>query len=184
MIPFLPWTVVIYLGCFLFWVYVYWVVAQLPRQTADRFFCAHFLGKAISFIVFTAFPTAITRPDLQGLYATDLWQSALRMLYWIDAPDNLFPSLHCMISWLCWVGIRRNRQVPLTCRAFALLMAVAVCLSTLTTRQHVLPDVAGGILLSELCYWVAGSRKLLSAYSAFIDRLLIGTKQIKEKLMI
>ena len=63
-------------------------------------------------------------------------------------------------------------------------MAVAVCLSTLTTRQHVLPDVAGGILLSELCYWVAGSRKLLSAYSAFIDRLLIGTKQIKEKLMI
>ena len=63
-------------------------------------------------------------------------------------------------------------------------MAVAVCLSTLTIRQHVLMDVVGGILLSELCYWVAGSRKLLSAYSAFIDRLLIGTKQIKEKLMI
>lgn len=183
MIPFLPWTVVIYLGCFLFWVYVYWVVAQLPRQTADRFFCANFLGKAISFIVFTAFPTAITRPDLQGLYATDLWQSALRMLYWIDAPDNLFPSLHCMISWLCWVGIRRNRQVPLTCRAFALLMAVAVCLSTLTTRQHVLLDVAGGILLSELCYRVAGSESLLRVYSAYIEKTMLKFKEIEVRFL-
>ena len=184
MIPFLPWTVVIYLGCFLFWVYVYWVVAKLPRQTADRFFCANLLGKGVSFLFFTAFPTAITRPDLQGLYAADLWQSALRVLYWIDAPDNLFPSLHCMISWLCWVGIRRNRQVPLTCQAFALLMAVAVCLSTLTTRQHVLPDVAGGILLSELCYACAGGKTLLRAYSSLTDRILSGTKLIKEKLML
>ncbi len=183
-IPFLPWTISIYLGCFLFWFFLYRLAARLPRQTADRFFCANFLGKAISFIVFTAFPTTITRPDLQGMYEPDIWQSAIRFLYWIDAPDNLFPSLHCMISWLCWVGIRGNKQVPVMWRLAALLMAVAVCLSTLTTRQHVLLDVAGGILLSEICYWVAGSEKLLRPYSVFIDKLLIGAKQIKEKLMI
>lgn len=180
-IPFLPWTISIYLGCFLFWFFLYRLAARLPSQTADRFFCANVFGKGISFIVFVLFPTTMSRPEVNGMTA---WDTFMRFLYWIDAPDNLFPSLHCMISWLCWVGIRGNRQVPLPWRIAALLMAVAVCLSTLTTRQHVLLDVAGGILLSELCYWVAGSRKLLSAYSAFIDRLLIGTKQIKEKLMI
>ena len=150
-------------------------------QEADRFFCANLLGKAGSFVVFVLFPTTMSRPELGGGTG---WIALMRILYGIDTPDNLFPSLHCMVAWLCWVGIRENRRVPFPWRIAALLMAVAVCLSTLTTRQHVLPDVAGGILLSELCYWVAGSRKLLSAYSAFIDRLLIGTKQIKEKLMI
>ncbi len=183
-IPFLPWTITIYFGCFLFWFFQYRLVARLPRHAADRFFCANLLGKAISFFIFTAFPTAITRPNLQGLYEPSIWQRAIRFLYWIDAPDNLFPSLHCMISWLCWVGIRGNKQVPVMWRLAALLMAVAVCLSTLTTRQHVLLDVAGGILLSEICYWVAGSEKLLRPYSVFIDKLLIGAKQIKEKLMI
>lgn len=180
-IPFLPWTITIYVGCFLFWLILYRLIARLPRQEADRFFCANLLGKGISFIVFVLFPTTMSRPEVNGM---TVWDTFIRFLYWIDAPDNLFPSLHCTIAWLCWVGIRGNRRVPLPWRIAALLMAVAVCLSTLTIRQHVLMDVVGGILLSELCYWVAGSRKLLSAYSAFIDRLLIGTKQIKEKLMI
>lgn len=59
-------------------------------------------------------------------------------------------------------------------------MALAVCFSTLAVRQHVLLDVPGGILLSELCYWIAGSEKFLCSYSAFIDKLMIGTKRIKE----
>lgn len=180
-IPFLPWTITIYFGCFVFWFFLYHFVARLPRQAADRFFCANLMGKAVSFLFFVLFPTTLSRPDVNGM---TVWDALMRFLYRIDAPDNLFPSLHCMISWLCWVGIRGNKQVPVMWRLAALGMAVAVCLSTLTTRQHVLLDVAGGILLSELCYWVAGSRKLLSAYSAFIDRLLTGTKQIKEKLMI
>lgn len=180
-IPFLPWTITVYFGCFVFWLFLYGLVSRLPRRKADRFFCANLLVKAVCLLFFLLLPTSCARPELGG---GTLWIAAMRILYAIDAPDNLFPSLHCVIAWLCWVGIRGNRSVPLPWRSTALLMAVAVCLSTLTTRQHVLLDVAGGILLSELCYWVAGSRKLLSAYSAFIDRLLIGTKQIKEKLMI
>ena len=113
-----------------------------------------------------------------------VWDTFMRFLYWIDAPDNLFPSLHCMIAWLCWVGIRGNRRVPLPWRIAALLMAVAVCLSTLTIRQHVLMDVVGGILLSELSYWLAGSNKLLRSYSSFIDRLMTGERKIEEKHMI
>ena len=180
-IPFLPWTISIYFGCFLFWFVMYRLISQLPRERANRFFCANHLGKVICLVAFLIFPTTIRRPDVNG---TTAWDTFMRFLYWIDAPDNLFPSLHCMIAWLCWVGIRGNRQVSILWRIVALVMAVAVCLSTLTTRQHVLLDVAGGILLSELCYWGTGSERLLHTYSAFIDKLLIGTKQIKEKLMI
>ena len=180
-IPFLPWTISIYVGCFLFWLILYRLIARLPRQKADRFFCANLLGKAISFTVFVLFPTTMSRPEVNGM---TVWDTFMRFLYWIDAPDNLFPSLHCMIAWLCWVGSRGNRRVPLPWRIAALLMAVAVCLSTLTIRQHVLMDVVGGILLSELSYWLAGSNKLLRSYSSFIDRLMTGERKIEEKHMI
>ena len=169
------------MGCFLFWLILYRLIARLPRQKADRFFCANLLGKAISFTVFVLFPTTMSRPEINGM---TVWDTFMRFLYWIDAPDNLFPSLHCMIAWLCWVGIRGNRRVPLPWRIAALLMAVAVCLSTLTIRQHVLMDVVGGILLSELSYWLAGSNKLLRSYSSFIDRLMTGARKIEETHMI
>ena len=180
-VPFLPWTVTIYVGCFLFWLILYRLIARLPRQEADRFFCANLLGKAGSFVVFVLFPTTMSRPELGGGTG---WIALMRILYGIDTPDNLFPSLHCMVAWLCWVGIRDNRRIPFPWRIAALLMAVAVCLSTLTIRQHVLMDVAGGILLSEFCYACAGSKTILRAYSLLIDRILSGTKLIKEKLMI
>ena len=181
MIPFLPWTVSIYLGCFVFWFLLYRLVARLPRQEADRFFCANLLGKAVSFLFFAFFPTILSRPELNGM---TVWEKCLCLVYRIDAPDNLFPSLHCMISWLCWIGIRGNRNVPFVFRLAALSMAVAVCLVTLTTRQHVLLDVAGGVLLSEICYFCAGCRSILRGYSAFMDRVMSGTKQMKERLMV
>lgn len=48
------------------------------------------------------------------------------------------------------------------------MAAAAVCLSTMTTRQHVIADVAGGILLAEGCYYVAGYPKVCAVYSKII----------------
>ena len=167
--PFLPWTISVYFGCFLFWVLMYRRIAHLTRKKSDRFFCANLLAKGICFLFFVFLPTTNVRPEVTG---TTVWDALMRFLYQIDAPDNLFPSIHCMISWLCWVGVRKSRDIPFPLRGAALLMAVAVCLSTLTTRQHVLPDVAGGVLLAETCYLAAGAPKLLRAYAAFIDSAL------------
>ena len=122
-VPFLPWTVFIYFfACLIFWFFLYRRVAALPRRTADRFFCANLLGKAISFFFFVFFPTTMTQPEPNG---PGFWDACMRFLYWIDEPNNLFPSLHCFIAWLCWVGIRGNRQVSPLWRSSALLMAAS-----------------------------------------------------------
>lgn len=167
-IPLLPWTISIYLGCIVFWVLLYRRAAWLPREKADRFFCANLLGKAVCLGFFLFFPTAYVRPGIAG---TGMWESFMRLLYRIDAPDNLFPSLHCMIGWLCWVGVRGNRQVSLAWRLSALIMAVLVCLSTLTTRQHLILDVFGGVLLSEICYALSALGALRGAYARLAGRL-------------
>lgn len=169
LVPFLPWMIGVYLGCFLFWFLHYRLVAHLPREKADRFFAANLLAKAIIFLFYILLPTKMTRPALSG---TGFWDLCLRFMYWIDEPNNLFPSLHCMIAWLCWLGVRGNAEVPPLWRVTAFVMALAVCFSTLAIRQHVLLDVFGGILLSEICYALAALPALRGWYAALADRLV------------
>ena len=155
-IPLIPWTIVIYYGCFLHWGLHYICVAKLGNRNTRQFYAADFLIKSVSFLFFLCLPTVMHRPEVTG---TGFWNDAIRFLYWMDKPYNLFPSIHCSVSWLCWISVRKNTQVPKWYRYFALIAAIAVCLSTLTTRQHVLVDIAGGLLVAEVC-WAHAAKSL------------------------
>ena len=150
-IPLIPWTVCIYFGCYAFWALHYCLCAAVPLR-ARRFFTADFIAKGVCFVFFVGLPTTMARPAVQGL---NVWESLVRALYILDAPVNLFPSIHCLNSWLCWASARDIPAFSHGYKAFALCAAVAVCVSTLTLRQHVLWDVAGGILLAEVCWRLA-----------------------------
>lgn len=150
-IPLIPWTVCIYFGCYAFWALHYCLCAAVPLR-ARRFFTADFIAKGVCFVFFVGLPTTMARPAVQGL---NVWESLVRALYILDAPVNLFPSIHCLNSWLCWASARDIPAFSRGYKAFALCAAVAVCISTLTLRQHVLLDVAGGILLAEVCWRLA-----------------------------
>lgn len=95
----------------------------------------------------------------------------MQFLYNIDSADNLFPSIHCTVSWLCWVGIRKSKNITLVYRYFSLIFAILVCISTLTTRQHVIADDISGILIAEFAYFVCAYPKMRKAYSAVISKL-------------
>ena len=155
-IPLIPWTIVIYYGCFLHWGLHYICVAKLGNRNTRQFYAADFLIKSVSFLFFLCLPTVMHRPEVTG---TGFWNDAIRFLYWMDKPYNLFPSIHCSVSWLCWISVRKNTQVPKWYRYFALIAAISVCLSTLTTRQHVLVDIAGGLLVAEVC-WALAAKSL------------------------
>lgn len=168
LIPFLPWTASIYFGCFFFWAVIYIFLARGEKLEAYRFFCADLLDKGVCLIVFVLLPTAMPRPDIHG---TAFWETVMRVLYRIDPPSNLFPSIHCLVSWLCFIGVRRRPGVSRLLTWGTGLAAALICLSTLTTRQHVMADVAGGIFLAEVSYLAAGRPRLLSFCSRQLDRL-------------
>ena len=124
-------------------------------------------GKLICAAVFLLLPTTNVRPAVP---AEDPCGWMLALLYRVDTPDDLFPSLHCFNSWLCWAGLRGRKTVPAGYRAFSLAFALAVGLSTLTTRQHVIADVAAGFALAELCWQLAGHTALARAYGRIWER--------------
>lgn len=159
MIPVVNWTVLIYFGCYIFWIAGYMYNAALDKKHCYRFLMADWLGKVVCFICYIVYPTTNTRPEIIG---TDIWAQLMNLLYRIDEADNLFPSIHCLVSWLCYIGVRGNKKVPLWIRVTFCVCAVAVFISTLTTKQHVIYDVVAGFLLIEVTYQI--SRLLLKKY--------------------
>lgn len=166
--PFLPWTVSIYIGCFLFWGVNYYICSIKDSAERNRLFCADALSKCVCFVFFILVPTTNVRPEIVD---SDVWSSLMKLLYRIDSADNLFPSIHCLVSWMCWIGVRKRTDISFVYRCFSLAMAVAICIVTLTTRQHVIVDVISGVALAEISYCVSGSPKISNVYSSFVSRM-------------
>ncbi len=162
-IPLVSWTVLIYFGSYVFWTLGYTVIAlQSDRHESERFFCTALIAKLFCLVFFIAFPTTLTRPEITG---TTLFDALMRLLYSLDHPINLFPSLHCIASWLCWVGVRGKREIPFSLKVSALVLAILVFISVLTTRQHVVVDIFGGILVAEISALIARNDSIVALYS-------------------
>lgn len=168
MIPFLPATVAIYLGCYLFWIVNYILIARQGKREVCQFFAGDFLSRIVCFLFYLFYPTTNTRPVIED---AGFWDQVVQALYAVDAPDNLFPSIHCLVSWFCYIGLRGKSGVPGWYRIFSCLFALLVCISTLTTKQHVIPDVIGGILLAEVCLYLGKKKKIWGTYEKLLDRI-------------
>lgn len=150
-IPLVPWTVTIYFGCYVFWIINYIIGCRQEREEAFRFISADLAAKLVCLLCFMVFPTTNTRPAIPG---TSLWDEMMQYLYRIDAADNLFPSIHCLTSWFCYLAVRKNEKIPTWYKWVSLGIAISICISTLTTKQHVLIDVFAGIALAEGSYFL------------------------------
>ena len=183
--PFVPWTLVIYLGSYVIWAVSYIVIAlQDDRSQSELFFSAVLLSKLFCLAIFLLVPTTSDiRPVISG---SSFFEKVAKTLYSVDFPvdpTNYFPSMHCLASWLCFIGVRGKKQFPIWWQALSFILAVAVFVSTITTRQHVILDVFGGMVFGELSYAMANSYKIIprtyTKISSFIMEKLFSWKTIE-----
>ena len=169
-----PWTIGIYVGSYVFWFFAYFIIAmQDDRKQVERFFAAALLAKAFCLVLFLALPTgADLRPA--EVVGTSFWAKLTRFIYAADSPAvNYFPSLHCLASWLCFIGVRGKKEFPLAWRIASFFLAVAVFVSTITTRQHVLVDVPGGIVFAELSWALSDFDAVKNTYAKIINWIMV-----------
>lgn len=168
MIPFWPPSVAVYLGCYLFWIANYILIARQGKRDVCQFFSADFISRIVCMVFYLLFPTTNIRPDVQP---DGFWNQLMVFLYSIDAADNLFPSIHCLVSWFCYTGIRRRTEIPRWYRIASCIMALMVCMSTLLTKQHVIVDVCGGIFLAEICMRAGKAEPVWKFYEKALDQI-------------
>lgn len=151
-IPLVPWTVIIYYGCFFFWLINYTNILRTEPEGTYRYMCAEILGKIVCFFCYVLIPTVMIRPEVT---AEGFFPGVIRMMYSIDPPDALFPSMHCFVSWMCVVGLRGKKEFSRSYRVISVIIALAVFAATVTTKQHVIIDIFAAVALAELTWFVA-----------------------------
>lgn len=165
-VPLIPATVLIYFGSYLFWVVGYIGAARVSREAFRRFFAADVTAKIISFAVFIALPTARVRPEITG---DGFFEFLMRFLYAIDTPKGLFPSLHCLNSWMCFLGVRSVKGVPLWYKVSTCVCALLVFVSVLTTGQHLAVDVPAGVAAAEIAWFISRFKPVQNVSQKALD---------------
>jgi len=148
-IPVVPVTTIIYYVFFPYLVVNIIIIARMDKDMLYRYVISDLLGKTVCLLCFLIIPTTNIRPVIEG---KNLSSMILRYLYASDAANNLFPSIHCMDSWISYLAIRNTKGMPKNYRIIAGILAVLICISTLTTKQHVIADFISGILLAEASF--------------------------------
>lgn len=167
-IPFEPAWAFVYLGCFFFWAVNYILITRQGKEGWYKFAVGDYLSRIICGFFFILLPTTNVRPEVAG---DGLPEMLMQFVYWIDAPTNLFPSIHCLVSWLCFVGIRGKCYIPKWYQAFSCIFAIAVFASTLFTKQHFIVDVIAGVIFAELCYYIGHHTKYYQWVSKIFDKI-------------
>ncbi len=138
------------------WVYL-WIVPsaltplfvvrcpRLFRRTA----LAYATAITVSLVCFTVFPITSARlratPAMLDITRPSDW--AVSVLYSLDPPYNLFPSLHLSIAALAAVSAwKAARPYGMVVFVGVGLVGVSVC----TVKQHFLLDALGGLALATL----------------------------------
>lgn len=169
-IPFVPAWVLMYIASFPFWIYQYTAVARESTALCCRLATADAVAKLICWAFFVFFPTTNVRPPLEtGGFVG--W--VMRVVWFLDTPTNLFPSIHCFVAWL---GTRyiyecKHLRRALTC-TLCTIGTLLVFASTVLTKQHVFYDVLGGIAVAEIGWWIARLTPLPRLVEALNRRFL------------
>lgn len=152
-LPFMASFVSFYLLAFVQWVINYLLIARENRDFCYRFVCADIIAKIFCLFFFLLFPTTIDRPEVVG---NGLFEQLVKLVYDMDAPVNLFPSIHCLESWCCIHAAFAMKKMPRWYRGVTVVMSLGVFASTLLIKQHVLLDMFGGIAVFEIGHFLAG----------------------------
>lgn len=174
MIPFDRRWIFIYIICFGFWAFNYILIVQEGKEHWFRFASADMISRFICGICFICIPTTNVRPIVEE---NDIAGHLVHMVYAIDPATNLFPSIHCLVSWLCFVGIRKSKKVPLWYKIFSCIFALLVCASTQFTKQHFMIDAVVGVLLAEFCYYGAqhgNAYRILQKIFGAVNKIVFG----------
>lgn len=150
-IPFVPFFISFYILAYVQWIVGYIRIAKEDKETCYHFCTAEVIAKLLCLFFFLVFPTTIVRPEVTG---NGIWEMLTRFIYSADAPVNLFPSIHCLESWMCFRGTMVLKNVSKKYKIGMFVFTIFVCMSTVFVKQHVFIDIIGGILVVEIGLYI------------------------------
>ena len=145
--PFVPAFIVVYVLAFVQWAGSYIYHCGESRELCYRMTTSDLIAKVITMLIFIILPTQLVRPDIVGNGPFE-WLTSL--IYAADKPISLFPSVHCLESWMCFrtaTMLAKKNKAYITIQFIFTLLVFA---SVVFVKQHFFVDIIGGVVVAEL----------------------------------
>ena len=163
-LPFVAPMMIVYVLAYVIWIVGFIVIARESKSVCYEVMSAEQIAKLICLLCFIFLPSTLVRPEINGQGFCE-WLS--RLVYQLDSPDNLFPSIHCLENWICFRGAMKCKKVGNGYKTFMFLAALLVFASTLLVKQHVFVDVVGGVFVVEAGLFLSKKFKASEIYNKF-----------------
>ena len=95
----------------------------------------------------------MARPDNVG---TGFFGWAVSLMYKFDPADNLFPSIHCLESYVLCRTMFWMKGVPKWYKMINIPVTILVFASTVLLKQHVVVDLVSAVAVVEIGILVTG----------------------------
>lgn len=155
MIPFVPIFVVPYILAYLQWFVGYFAIAKTEEVFCKQILYGEVVSKIVVCLIFLLIPSEMERAFIQS---QDFFSRLVSWVYACDRPINLFPSIHCLESWICFQSSRNRKFFSKKYEIIMGCSTLLVFLSTVSIKQHLVVDIISAILVAEL--GLAVSRKM------------------------
>ena len=154
-IPFLHWTILFYVFFYPFFIFGYLRVAKNDKPLFYRMAAGSVISKVFCLLFFLLLPTRMPNWPSGTFEIRNFFDWLLQLIYDYDLPDNLLPSIHVLESWTVFRFTLKCDRFPKWQKVVSGVLALLIILSTLTVKQHLLVDIAAGILVSEISHLLA-----------------------------
>ena len=132
--------------------YIQWAIGLIAAAKERKGLCYRILGgeifaKLLCLMCFLLLPATISRPEILG---DAPWDKLTGLIYAIDTPDCLFPSIHCLESYICFRAAMLSERLPRWYTWVTGIFSIMVFASTVLVKQHFLVDIVAGIIVGEI----------------------------------
>lgn len=176
-IPLIEWTSIIYLGCYIFWALSPLIMSKyLSKERYYKYVTTLIILHIIAFFTFLLYPT-IMKERLDSVEITSIFSYLINFIYSSDTPTNLVPSVHIIVSYMCFIPFRfSDTRVPKRLFFVQLIIFILISISIFTTRQHYLIDFIVAVILCEVVFFIINKVSIHLYVERFFTKLNIKLK--------
>lgn len=146
-IPFVPWMVIPYRCLDIILVIVLFLLSEARIKKYGFHMMLSLIPAGLVFVFFPG-DCGYVRPNPESL---GYFKGVFSVLYSLDKPHNLFPSLHVTYSYLGIRALTEEQASPALRAAYWMFFAL-ISASIIFTWQHHLFDLFSGLLLGIVIY--------------------------------
>ena len=154
LIPFVDVFIVPYISWFVYVPMYVFILYFTDREAYDRLATCLIIGMTAFLLISTLWPNCqVLR--LEQMPRKNVFTFLVELIWSLDSPRNLFPSIHVFNTVAVWISARSSHSAFFARprrRHVLTIWCVLICLSTMLVKQHSVTDVSGALVLMLILY--------------------------------